>query len=199
MTDQPSAVTLSPASTSVPKSRPSALRRTFIGLRGLRAGWKCFIFMLLFGGIAMCFRPLVTMYGRIDKVAGIAPDAGFVRELLMMTTLLLATAIMARWVDRKPFGYFGIPVRHALRSDFWLGAAVGLGTLALQLELMHLGGWFDFGTPQLHGAAILKYGAIWGLMFLCVGIPRRPQHRNVRASRKKACCAVTCCASPPMA
>ena len=35
---------------------------------------------------------------------------------------------------------------------------------------MHAGGWFDYGTIQLHGAAILEYGLIWALTFLCVGV-----------------------------
>ncbi len=87
-----------------------------------------------------------------------------------MSAVLIATAIMARWIDRKPWSYFGIPVRNAFRSTFWVGAAVGLGALALQLELMHLGGWFDFGTLQLHGLAIVKYGAIWAAAFFCVGV-----------------------------
>jgi membrane protease YdiL (CAAX protease family) len=87
-----------------------------------------------------------------------------------MAAVLLATVIMAKLIDRKPWGYFGIPLRNAFRSTFWVGSAIGLGALALQLELMHLGGWFDFGTLQLHGAAILGYGAIWAVMFFFVGV-----------------------------
>jgi membrane protease YdiL (CAAX protease family) len=178
MIDHTSPIALSPASSPAPKPRPSVLRRIFVGPRGLRAGWKCLIFLLLFGGIAMCFRPIVRAYGTVNGKAGMAPDAGFVREFLIMTALLIATAIMARWIDRRPFGYFGVPIRDALRSNFWVGAVVGLGTLALQLELMHLGGWFDFGALQLHGAAVLKYGALWALMFLCVGVTEESMLRG---------------------
>jgi hypothetical protein len=87
-----------------------------------------------------------------------------------MVAVLAATAIMAKWVDHRPWGYFGMPIRNALRSTFWVGALSGVGALALQLELMHLGGWFDFGILQLHGSAILFYGLIWGVMFLFVGV-----------------------------
>src|SRR5262249_37442937 len=58
----------------------------------------------------------------------------------------------------------------ALRSSFWTGAAVGGGGLAVQLEVMHVCGWFDYGTVQLRGSAIVVYGVVWAFMFLCVGI-----------------------------
>jgi len=44
-----------------------------------------------------------------------------------------------------------MPLRNAFRSSFWIGAAIGLGVLALQLEIMHLCRWFDYGTVQLNG------------------------------------------------
>jgi membrane protease YdiL (CAAX protease family) len=106
---------------------------------------------------------------KANRNAPVGAGRAFVHEFLSMLAVLLATWIMAKWIDRKPWGYFGMPGRDAVRSKFWIGAAVGLGALALQLEIMHLGGWFDFGTAQLHGFAIVQYGAIWGLMFLCVG------------------------------
>jgi len=63
-----------------------------------------------------------------------------------------------------------MPLRNAFRSSLWIGAAIGLGALALQLEIMHLCGWFDYGTVQLNGTAIVIYGLLWALMFLWVGI-----------------------------
>lgn len=154
-----------------PQPRPrSALYRMFVGPRGLRAGWKVFIFLLIFVALGFCFRPIVRLEGKLNPKLPIPAGIAVVNELLGMAAMLIATAIMAKWIDRKPFGYFGIPRRNAFRSTFWVGAAVGLGALSLQLAIMHLCGWFDYGTMQLHGAAIVEYGAIWGLMFLCVGV-----------------------------
>jgi membrane protease YdiL (CAAX protease family) len=82
----------------------------------------------------------------------------------------LSQRVSWRFIDGKPWGYFGIPIRNAFRSTFWIGAAIGLSLLALQLKIMHLFGWFDFGTVQLHSGEIVVYGLIWALMFLCVGI-----------------------------
>jgi len=63
-----------------------------------------------------------------------------------------------------------MPLRNAFRSSFWIGAAIGLGVLALQLEIMHVCGWFDYGTVQLRGSAIVAYGLVWAFLFLCVGV-----------------------------
>ncbi|MGA8877110.1 MAG: CPBP family intramembrane glutamic endopeptidase [Candidatus Korobacteraceae bacterium] len=150
--------------------RRNLFYRIFVGPRGVRAGWKVALFFLLVGGITMCFVPIVKMMPEAGRGAPVPPGIAFVQELAGAAAVVIATWIMARWIDRKPFGYFGMPLRNALRSTFWTGAVVGLGALALQLEIMHLAGWFDFGTLQLHGAAIVTYGAAWAAVFFCVGI-----------------------------
>ena len=161
---------IQPLSAPPDPRRRSLLFRVFVGPRGVRAGWKVLLFFLIFGAIMVCLYPLGKLHAKVDPKAGLPPSVALLQEFLGMTAVLLATAIMAKLIDRKPWGYFGIPLRNAFRSTFWAGAAIGLGALALQLELMHLGGWFDFGSLQLHGAAIVGYGAIWGVMFLFVGV-----------------------------
>jgi membrane protease YdiL (CAAX protease family) len=170
MSDQlpPSEPSVSVPPEPVPRRR-SAFYRTFVGPYGVRAGWKVVLFFLIFSLLSLCFLPLAKLGGKPARGAPLPPGIALLSEFLSTIAVLLATFLMARFIDRKPWGYFGMPLRNAFRSTFWIGAAVGLGALALQLEIMHLGGWFDFGTMQLQGFAIVKYGAIWALMFLCVG------------------------------
>lgn len=165
--DSPSTIT--PLEPPLPRPR-SALYRVFVGPLGVRAGWKVLLFFLIFAALGYCLRPIVKLDGKLDPKAPIPPGIAFLNEFLGVAAVLIATGIMARWLDRKPWGYFGMPVRNALRSNFWIGAAIGLGALALQLEIMHLCGWFDFGRLQLHGAAIVKYGLIWGFTFVWTGV-----------------------------
>jgi len=142
----------------------------FIGPKGLRAGWKFAIFiiatLLLMSGLTpLAFRivPPVQPHSQpqISTVLGM--------ELVEAIASLAITALMARFIDKRPFGYFGIPGSQAFRFNFWFGALSGFGVLALQLGLMHIGGWFQFGHVMLHGSDILKYGALWGCVFLCTG------------------------------
>ena len=151
-----------------PVPRRSALKAAFVGRRGVRTGWKLFFFFLIFAALGFAFRPIIRLEGKPDFSA-LSPGIALLNEFFGMLAVLIATFVMARFIDRKPWGYFGMPVRNAFRSSFWIGGAVGLGALTLQLEIMHLCGWFDFGAMELQGLAIFKYGAIWGLAFLCVG------------------------------
>jgi len=153
-----------------PPPQHSAVYRFFVGPYGLRAGWKIFIFFMVFAVITVGLQPVGRMLnGKVNHEQPITPGVAFIEELLGMIAVLLATFLMARFIDRKPWGYFGMPLSNAFRSTFWVGSAIGLGALSLQLEIMHLCGWFDFGTIQLQGFAIVKYGVIWGLMMLWVG------------------------------
>lgn len=154
----------------LPERPHSRLYRVFVGSHRLRPGWKVLIFFLIVGGLAFGFHLIASPFVRVNPHAPLTPAIALGNEFAGMLAVLIATAIMARWIDRKPWAYFHIPLRNAFRSTFWIGAVVGLGALALQLEIMHLGGWFDFGTLQLHGAAIIGYGAIWALMFFFVGV-----------------------------
>jgi membrane protease YdiL (CAAX protease family) len=100
------------------------------------------------------------------------PDlpAALAIEVVQAVAVLLTTALMAKFIDKKPWRYFGLPIAKAFQSAFWVGALSGFATLALQLELMHFGGWFNFGALALHGGSILKYGFLWSLVFLLTGL-----------------------------
>ena len=173
MTDPSSEVQSLDAQPLAPPAEPprrSLLYRAFVGPRGVRAGWKLVLFFLIFAGIAMALRPIIRLLPKVSADLPITPGRALLTEFLGMTAVLLATGVMAKLIDRRPWGYFGIPLQNGLRSTFWIGSAAGLGALALQLQLMHLAGWFDFGTLQLRGPEIVTYGAIWAVMFFFVGV-----------------------------
>ena len=154
-----------------PPTHPrSLLRKVLVGSHGLRAGWRVLIFVLVLLGLLYCLRPLGKLTGPLNRELPVLSGTALFYEFPRALAVLIATGIMAKFIDRKPWGYFGMPLRNAFRSRFWIGAAGGLGVLALQLEIMHVCGWFDYGTVQLHGAEIVAYGLVWALMFLCVGI-----------------------------
>ena len=152
-----------------PPPQPSALHNIFIGPRGVRAGWKIVLFMILSVLVGLCTIPLAKMIPKSGVKGMMSPTGSLYGEFLGMLTVLIPTGIMAKLIDHKEWGYFGMPLNRAFRSTFWVGSVVGVGVLALQHEIMHLCGWFDFGTVQLHGAAIVKYGLIWLVMFTFTG------------------------------
>lgn len=153
-----------------PPKQPSAFVSIFVGPRGLRAGWKYLIFtVLLFLLIAILGTPAVLIIGKPQPHHVPALKLQFANELDCAVSVLLATWILAKWLDKKPFGYFGLPGRRAFRSEFWIGAAIGFGALFVQLCVMKAGGWFEFGAVSLRGIDIVRYGVFWGIFFLCTG------------------------------
>jgi uncharacterized protein len=144
--------------------------RLLVGPGGVRAGWKVLIFFLLVALIAVCLHPLSKLHAMIDPKVSMPAGPVLFDEFTEALAVVVATAIMAKWIDRKPWSYFGMPIANAFRSSFWTGAAIGLGALALQLEIMRMAGWFEFGAVELHGGAILRYGAVWALMFFFTGV-----------------------------
>jgi membrane protease YdiL (CAAX protease family) len=153
-----------------PPPEPSALRKVFLGPQGLRAGWKYAIFMVVLFALIFLFSTLVVMVlGKPERHQPLQLKLQFAFEVFEAVAALLATGIMAKLIDKRKWGYFGLPLNRAFSSEFWTGAVLGFGALAFQLELMHLGGWFDFGTIVLHGSDVLRWGAFWGLFFLCTG------------------------------
>ena len=151
-----------------PPARPQG--NPFVGPHGLRAGWKWLLFILVFAALVFCFGFAATRFIR-PPAPHTQPSTriAFLFESMQAVCVLLATGFMAKLVDKRPWGYFGLPLNRAFASEFWIGAVVGFGTLFIQLSLMRVGGWFEFGPIVLHGAQALKWGAFWGVFFLCVG------------------------------
>jgi len=152
-----------------PHRSESLVRKIFTGADGLRAGWKVLLFFAFVFALTVFLGWLLRFAGKRNPKSSVSSMA-FMHEFVAMAGVLMATGIMAKWIDRKPLGYFGMPLRNAFRSTFWVGGVVGVGVLALQLEIMHVCGWFDYGTQQLRGLEIVEYGLIWALTFLCVGV-----------------------------
>jgi hypothetical protein len=61
---------------------------------------------LIVFAVGFLLRPLDRLTGKPDFKSPVAPGTAIVRELRSVMAVLVATAIMAKWIDRKPWGYF---------------------------------------------------------------------------------------------
>jgi hypothetical protein len=137
MSDEVHPIDSPEAAESVPQrfGPRSFLKKVFIGPCGLRAGWKVLIFFLMIIAIGFCLRPLGKLSGKIDPKLPVPPGLMLFREFLRGVTVLIATGIMARFIDHRAWGYFGTPLRNAFRSSFWIGVAIGLARIARRLRI----------------------------------------------------------------
>jgi len=143
----------------------SSPRFWFYGPSGLRAGWRLLIFFAIVTALFKGENWMIHKYlPGLDQIANF-----LVFELSSFLTSLLVSWLMARIEGRKLADY-GLPWRNMFRSQFWVGAAIGFSSLTFLLTVLRLCGAFYFGTLALHGAEILQWAFLFGLVFILVAL-----------------------------
>lgn len=140
-------------------------------LRGVRAGWRFALYVILVGVFASVVAGAMRLLGfRLAGLSGILPPhVMYLIEGSSLVSILLASLIMAG-LERRSWDEYGLPVHRTFRANYWKGIPWGIGALAVLLLLMKAAGAFSFGGIVLHGPAILKYGLLWLGAFTLVGI-----------------------------
>jgi membrane protease YdiL (CAAX protease family) len=138
----------------------------FLGPEGLRAGWRIFLYL----GMG------VLLFLALSSFAGLIPShgAGYLWQGMFMQAVLAVSSVapavaMAR-IEKRPFGAYGLALRHAFGKLFWTGLLWGIVTLSVLMLLLRLVGVFSYGTLALHGARVFRFAVFWGVFFLLVGV-----------------------------
>jgi membrane protease YdiL (CAAX protease family) len=153
-------------------AKPSRLRNVFIGAQGLRAGWSLLIFVALMFALlngVSALGKLMHLFpkGRaIDKE--IAPSFLFFAELPPFLAALFVTWIMSK-IEKRPASVYGLGGPRRL-PNFFAGLAWGVSCLSLLAFILWKTGLLVFDGRLLFGAGALRYGAIWLVGFLVVGL-----------------------------
>jgi hypothetical protein len=143
------------------------LRWVFIGSQGLRAGWSVLIAVTLYrlltpvlGTMAVGFYPGLASFD-------FSPTAALFQELVPLLSMVAAGILLARIEHGKILDYNLSGPRRLLH--FVTGLAGGFAGLSALVGALAWGGWLHFGPVALSGTAILKFGMLWGAVFLLVG------------------------------
>jgi len=150
-----------------PLQRPllEPMNPIFFDPQGLRVGWRLLLYMVM-------WRALRTLLGilleHIDAHLPIKLWLDMITELGSFVAVAVPAVVMG-WIEKRPFGDYGLPRRGAFGKSFWVGMAWGI--VAITALLLAIGGVGDFslGRLALHGQRILKFAAFWGAFFLAVG------------------------------
>jgi uncharacterized protein len=165
--------TLIPTVEQVPPAQPSTLRKIFVGEDGLRAGWSLLIFVAIFAAMVFC----VNFVGhRLFPGAVKSPKPGseaslkflYVAESIPFVITVLATWIMSK-IERRPNSVYGFGGRCRLKY-FFTGLAWGVVFLSLLIAALWKLGLLVIDNRLLLGQDAFRYGAIWLLGFLLVGL-----------------------------
>ena len=160
-----------------PSSHPAlGLKKIFVGSNGLRPGWRLLMFLALFGVLFGGF--VLIRAGGLQGFRGqyrnqshitITPLVMGGSEAIVLLFLCTTALIMAK-LEHRNFSEYGLPLRLALRKDFWIGSLTGFLTISGTLLTMFLLHGFRVTGLALHGTAILSSLIAWGIAFLLAGL-----------------------------
>jgi hypothetical protein len=83
--------------------------------------------------------------------------------------VLFASWVMSK-IEHRRIADYGLPMRRAFRTQFWLGVLFGFAAITVLLGSMRLAGVLRFGTIGLRGFELYEYAFLWSLAFVCVGL-----------------------------
>jgi CAAX protease family protein len=153
----------------------SAISNIFVGPTGIRAGWRLLLFLLLWVACISAeqftlkhIRVTDAWFKAQDPKVMTAP-AAIAGESLGLFALLVATLVMAL-IEKRNYADYYLPLNQFLGKRFWQGVPYGFAMLSLLLVLIAAFHGFSLGGLVLSGADALKYGALYGIAFLMVGL-----------------------------
>lgn len=136
----------------------------FIGAYGLRSGWRFFLFAVI---AAILILPFNYAAGLLARTAG--SNVGNVAANWVAIAATLAAMWIMGFVEAKPVWNYGFAAPHRARN-LATGLATGFAALSALMGLLILCGAFHPSAPELHGAAALRWGAYWAMLFAGVAL-----------------------------
>jgi uncharacterized protein len=142
----------------------------FFNDRGLRAGWRLLIYILL----VVCFSTTISFVVRkIHHPAHTGqglptPPAMILQESIGFAILFGCALIMSK-IERRSPGLYGLPASEIFGGKFWLGMLFGLLEVSLLVGLIAAFGGYSFGSLALSPAGMVRWGLIHLVLFTFVG------------------------------
>jgi uncharacterized protein len=152
-----------------------ATENFFMGPNGMRAGWRLLLFILLMfvclksEGFTLKHIPGVDAWFKAQNPNVMTPPTTMAFEGITLLALVISTAVMAL-IEKRTYADYYLPLRQAFGKRFWQGVPYGFAMLSLALALIAAFHGFSLGNMALSGVDALKYGALYGIAFLMVGL-----------------------------
>jgi hypothetical protein len=147
------------------------LKWLILGADGVRVGWSVALFLVL---TFLCMAILgaataLVLPHALDVRPGVfTPASAIFQELLQFLGLLAAAALCALIERRRILDYNLIGPNRT--RHFFAGLSGGFIALTALVGALYAGGWLHLGAASLDRMAILRFGALWGLVFLLTGL-----------------------------
>ena len=160
-------------------SSTTALRAVIIGPKGLRAGWRLLIFLLLLVAMGAVARAIII---RFLIPAGFDPKTFTPSKVAVPDAFFVFIIAVAAWVmskiERRKIGQYGLPVKHRLIKHLSLGLLMGFLASSATVLVIYLLHGLRIASPAIHGTTILMSAAAWAGAFLLSAIAEEFLYRG---------------------
>jgi membrane protease YdiL (CAAX protease family) len=144
------------------------LSRIFLNDKKVRGGWRLLIYAAFVAGLG--FSGGIILQQFIRPTRGVfSLGYWFAYEVFCFTVVFGAALIMAQIEGRSP-GAYGLPLGGGFGKLFWQGCLIGLVDVSAVICLIATFGGYSFGDVALHGKELLRWGMLWAVLFVFVGL-----------------------------
>jgi membrane protease YdiL (CAAX protease family) len=165
--ESPGPSVAAPTNASLAKPR-GTLANVFVGEQGLRFIWGVLLFVALFLLLLTGVELALGKFIPPRPPDPTPPKLALLLESSELLVILFATWLMAL-IEKRPFSVYGYRAPDKF-TRLITGALWGFACLSLLVGLLWRTGFLVFDGQALHGLDIWKYGLIWALLFLIVGL-----------------------------
>jgi uncharacterized protein len=144
------------------------LSKIFLNDKGMRGGWRLLIYAAFVAGLGFGGGLVLRQFVRPSHGV-FSPGFMFIQEAFSFSVIFAAAVIMAQ-VERRSVGVYGLPIRGAFGKLFWQGCLIGLVEVSALVGLIAAFGGYSFGDVALHGKELLRWGVLWAVFFVFVGL-----------------------------
>jgi uncharacterized protein len=156
-------------------AKRSTLEAIFLGPNGIRAGWRLLLFIAFFlaiaASISFVLRHIPPIYAwhhghpRNEMTGSLLIfDEGFTLLPLLISAFLMSL------IERRTFADYYLPPCEAFGKRFWQGIPYGLAMLSLLMGAIAAFHGFSIEGFAITAGAAVKYGLLYGIGFILVGL-----------------------------
>ena len=134
----------------------------------LRAVWRLCLYGLFW--ITLSYLLPFIIIGFFGSTADTFSPQNILREDLTSFMAAFGAALLMAKLERCPVDIYGLPRAKTFGKLFWQGWLLGLVEVTLLISLIAAFGGYSFGSLSLLGIEAVRWGAVWFVAFVSVGL-----------------------------